>query len=182
MPYRISASAGRIRGVEVIVHRKGEPHTFLVDDDVRERYGHHKWSVTAAGYINVFIQGAGKHGRYGPKNPGHYVLLHRLILGLIKGDGKVADHISGDRSDNRRTNLRVGTQGENMQNTAASGGSRYRGVSMDVARGTWRAYGKAPGMRRTKFLGRFATEAEAAEVAAAFRAEHMPFAVALAGR
>lgn len=168
--------------MEVTIHRKGAPHTVLVDGDVWEQYGHHKWSLAERGYVRVFVQGAGKHGRYGPKNPGHYILLHRLVLGLTAGDGKVADHISGDKSDNRRENLRVLTQRENRQNVAAYGGSRHRGVSWDPARQKWRATGKAPGMRYTKHLGRFDTEVEAAEVAAAFRAEHMPFAVALDGR
>lgn len=39
--------------------------------------------------------------------------LHRFIL--LAPDGFEVDHINGDRSDNRRCNLRLATRAENIQ-------------------------------------------------------------------
>lgn len=44
------------------------------------------------------------------------VRLHRLVLGLTRGDGRVVDHINRDRLDCRRQNLRVVTSLENNRN------------------------------------------------------------------
>ncbi len=39
--------------------------------------------------------------------------MHRVILGLKKGDGKIVDHRKGHSLDNRRSNLRVCTNQQN---------------------------------------------------------------------
>jgi hypothetical protein len=57
-------------------------------------------------------------------------------------DGMVVDHYNHDTLDNRRSNLRVITSGQNGQNrkllrTNLSG---YRGVSWDPKKEKWRAY------------------------------------------
>lgn len=41
--------------------------------------------------------------------------LHRFLLKLEKGDGKVVDHINGDPLDNRKQNLRLCTNQENIR-------------------------------------------------------------------
>lgn len=48
--------------------------------------------------------------RDGGRSP---IYLHRLLLGFPNG---VVDHVSGDTMDNRRCNLRVGTQHQNTMN------------------------------------------------------------------
>jgi hypothetical protein len=101
---------------------------------------------------------------------GRAVYLHRQILGLRQDDPRKGDHINGDTLDNRRANLRIVTVAENAQNQGSRGGSsRHRGVCWDKARGKWMA--QAGG----RTLGRFDSEDEAAAVASAWRAEHMPF-------
>lgn len=108
---------------------------------------------------------------------GPMVYMHRLLLGLTPGDGMEGDHISGDKMDNRRSNLRAVTKGQNCQNTSGKRGStsRHRGVSWNTASGRWVATAKANG--RLHWLGAFDDEERAAEVAVAFRAEHMPYSV-----
>jgi hypothetical protein len=101
--------------------------------------------------------------------------LHRLILGLVPGDGLEVDHINGDPLDNRRANLRAVTRAQNCQNVVSFAGSTspYRGVSWSVGRGMWLARGYTNG--RQHFLGYFTSELQAASVVSAWREAHMPY-------
>jgi hypothetical protein len=130
----------------------------LVDADAADRIGAHRWSM-ASGYAMRT-----KNGRR--------VWMHREVLGLDDPDLKV-DHINRNAIDNRRVNLRVGTQAQNNGNKPPqefkAGGSVYRGVKPTKG-GKWRA--KAGG----NTVGTFRTELEAARAAEAYRREHMPFA------
>jgi hypothetical protein len=137
----------------------------LVDMADYERATDRRWSLYPTGYAATRVR---LDGRY------YTTQLARYLLGLTRGDGLEADHINGDKLDNRRANLRVCTAAENRQNVPPAGGSsRHRGVSFN--RGYWMAQCRVDG--KTKTLGRFDTEEEAARVAADARAEHMPFAV-----
>lgn len=77
------------------------------------------------------------------------VKLHRLLLAA---DGDV-DHINGNSLDNRRSNLRVATRGENCANRkiTARNTSGFKGVSRH--RDKWRAAIRAKGTY--KHLGYF---------------------------
>ena len=59
------------------------------------------------------------------------VLMHRMIMQPPKG--KVVDHINGNPMDNRRSNLRICTQGENTLNRKPNyrGASSFKGVVKD---------------------------------------------------
>lgn len=54
----------------------------------------------------------------GTLNSGEKIRLHHFILGIQKNtlQGKVVDHINGDSLDNRKANLRIITQQENLLN------------------------------------------------------------------
>ena len=56
-------------------------------------------------------------------------------------DGMVVDHINHDTADNRRTNLRVVTQSQNMQNAVVStrNTSTVPGVNWDEKMHKWHA-------------------------------------------
>lgn len=105
---------------------------------------------------------------------GRTVYLHRQILGLTRGDGMEVDHINRNRLDNRRSNLRLVTRAQQMQNvTPRSGGtSRFRGVSFDRRDNRWIAQMKTDGRCIRK---PFRTEEEAHRAVVAMRAEHMPY-------
>lgn len=63
----------------------------------------------------------GKQYCQGTIENGEKVRLHHFILGIKKNtlNGKVVDHINGDSLDNRKINLRIVNQQENMQNMKA---------------------------------------------------------------
>lgn len=95
-------------------------------------------------------------------------------MGLDPGDPRQPDHINGDRLDNRRSNLRLLTHAEQAQNRAAVAGrsSRFRGVWWDQQRRLWVAQVKMQG--KTRIVGRFTDELEAATAASQVRETHMP--------
>lgn len=88
------------------------------------------------------------------------VYLHHEVIGKPP-KGHVVDHINGDKLDCRKENLRVVTYSQNNQNMRSGGGSsQYKGVSLEKASGRWYASIRVSG--KSKSLGRWGTEAEAA--------------------
>ena len=106
------------------------------------------------------------------------IRMHRALLAeQLQGGSFVVDHMNRNRLDNRRANLRVVPSSANSQNTVGRPDltSRYRGVHFDRATGRWRAEVRTGGRRFR--IGRFDSEAEAAEAARAVRLRVMPYAV-----
>lgn len=90
---------------------------------------------------------------------GKTVVLSLHTLMMMPDRGEVVDHINGDSLDNRRENLRVCSQGENLRNRRGYGKSKHKYVyyRSDRPEKPWIArFGRA-------HLGSFATEDEAAE-------------------
>lgn len=88
------------------------------------------------------------------------VLMHRHVLN--PPDGKVIDHINGDGTDNRRSNIRICTQAENLKNQRVSRremASRFKGVAAGFG-GKWVVQICTDGQRET--VGSFDDEVEAA--------------------
>jgi hypothetical protein len=91
------------------------------------------------------------------------IYLHRLIAGA--GPKDYVDHINGDPLDNRSANLRLCNASQNHANRGADrrrlgSTSRHKGVSWDKRRSKWVAHVHVDG--RTRYLGRYASEDEAA--------------------
>lgn len=106
-----------------------------------------------------------------------YLHLHmsRFLLGLDYAhlDPRKADHIDGNKLNNRRSNLRIVTVAQNSQNMAAHSDarSRYRGVDWFAPHKKWRARVCISG--KVHDLGYFDDELVAAETARAFREANM---------
>jgi hypothetical protein len=81
--------------------------------------------------------------------------MHRLLMGV--SDSLVVDHRDGDGLNNRRENLRIGTQSQNCVNRLVTPGNTLRGAR--PKKGKWQAYIKYQGKQRS--LGYFSTEQEA---------------------
>lgn len=140
----------------------------VVDDEDVVLLADRRWSLHRSDTKSYAINGAGAY-----KGQPKRVFMHRVIVGLQRGDVRCVDHVNGDTLDNRRENLRIVSPAENAQNQGARGGSRFRGVSFDKSRGRWLASATLDGKRTT--IGRFDTEEEAGVAAAAWRFEHMPY-------
>lgn len=110
---------------------------------------------------------------------GHKIYMHRLVSGAP--DNMVVDHVSGITLDNRRGNLRVCTQGQNVRNQKKNqlkrgGVGKYKGVR----KSTWLCAGD----RKTSFYaslmldgatirsGPYETEEEAARAYDASARQH----------
>lgn len=94
----------------------------LVDDDDFGWLSQWKWQYSAIGYAQRTVRS--------PRRT--TILMHRLILGL-RDTLIQADHINGDRLDNRRCNLRPATHSQNQANRTIciANSSGYKGVSWD---------------------------------------------------
>lgn len=91
------------------------------------------------------------------------IQMHRLLMGCDIGDGIKIDHANRDSLDNTRKNLRKCTDQQNQGNTAKAQGcsSVFKGVSK-MKSGKWRASIRLLD-GKTKHLGVFLVEAEAAK-------------------
>lgn len=120
------------------------------------------WHLNSSGYAVATVRG-------------RKVRMARLILGLKAGDKRQADHVNGDRLDNRRANLRAVSHAENQHNRTGQhrrNKSGYRGVSWRADRAKWVAHVRLDGRMRN--LGEYNDPAAAARAASAFRASRMP--------
>lgn len=128
-------------------------HTVL--DDVDAEQAQYLWHIDGAGYAARQIDG-------------RWERLHRVLMGLSRGDGKEVDHLDGDPLNNRRSNLVIATRAENCQNV----GSRRRDLPRGVYRAPWGRFYAQVKHRGVKYsLGHYDTPDEAAAVATAKREE-----------
>lgn len=134
-------------------------------------------SVAKNGYIKISIDGV-VHS------------AHRLAFFFVNQHpvdvSMQVDHINGNRSDNRLSNLRIATARVNQHNHRAANKtpgrtSKHLGVSEDKssARSPWRAAICVDGNR--KRLGSFKTEQEAADAYMKAKAIYHPTAAIVGG-
>lgn len=127
----------------------------IVDNDDYDWLSEYRWTLSTIGYA------------VRADSDGGNVYMHREILGLSKGDGKIVDHINHDTLDNRKENLRICTKQQNQLNQKAkkrkngSSSSKYKGVSKRSTKSVrpWRCRIVKDGEEITKY---FETEVEAA--------------------
>jgi len=124
----------------------------IVDAEDYEWLSKHKWHAGRPTRAGKIYARRSTHG-------GGVILMHRMIMNPPKG--MVVDHINGNTLDNRRCNLWVCTQAENIQNGGLHKGAknRFKGVYPNGRK--WYARVKYKG--ETYYLGLFDDEVEAAK-------------------
>ena len=137
----------------------------IIDADSLPLFLARTWRIDRRGYI-VATDNKGQ------------IRFHREVLNAPPG--LVVDHINGNTSDNRKSNLRLATVSQNMQNRQGPGRnspSGYRGVvrSRDSKINPWAVTATLDGKKYN--LGRFPTKEEAHVAVSRFRARSMPFSV-----
>lgn len=121
--------------------------SFICDRADYETVKNHIWHITGNGYVK---SGPGKK----------CIRLHRLLTGATAGYD--VDHINGDPTDNRRSNLRVITHHQNAINVGLRCNSKtgYKGVCWTSREKMYRAYIFVKG--KQKSLGYYSNPQEAA--------------------
>ena len=105
---------------------KGEP--FYFDKEDYELIKDYCWYINDSGYLLSRTPIDGKKFR-----------MHRLIMGCLDDKNIVVDHINHDKSDNRKSNLRLVTTQQNTMNHGVStkNTSGFTGVSFDKDKMKW---------------------------------------------
>ena len=136
---------------EVVLHnRQGEESgRALIDIEDIEHCKQKKWHFDARGYVFT-------------KPSKHALGMHRFIMNP-KNDEYI-DHINGIKYDNRRSNLRVCTNSQNLMNRGLQGNNKsgVTGVYWRPEKNKWQAQIKVNGVN--KYLGIFKTIEEAKKV------------------
>lgn len=103
----------------------------IIDGDDADLVLPFNWHLTDGGYAARNI---------GARDGGGHEYMHRRIAKTPVG--AETDHINGNRTDNRKRNLRTATRSQNNVNrpVAKRNRSGYRGVSLGRARGVWVAH------------------------------------------
>lgn len=123
----------------ILTNKKEE---ILVDDDDFEWLNEYIWWLDNRGYAMTAIKHNGKW-----KNQ----LMHRMIMD-VNDRWMLVDHINGNPSDNRRSNLRLCTNAENMRNRGATKNntSGVKGLHYHKQCNLWQARIRLNGKQYTK--------------------------------
>jgi len=119
-------------------------------------FGKYKWNLLGTGRHKYAV----REKKIGSKKTKR-VYLHREIMKARKG--RIVDHRNCDGLDNRRSELRLASHAENMQNRRKERGkttSRYIGVHLEKKSGI--PIAAICHKRKSLYLGRFKTQIEAA--------------------
>jgi hypothetical protein len=107
----------------------------LVDAEDYDWLSKHKWYAARLSGIFYAVRCLWNNG----DGKRVMIMMHREVLCLSRGDGKIIDHKSRDGLDNRKTNLRVTTQSMNMYNrkTPSNNTSGFRNVCWHKIQKKW---------------------------------------------
>lgn len=148
----------------IIYTRKGQ--AILVDDCDYEELNRYRWYLNLSGYAQRNSNKA-EYGN-GRRKP---ILMHRQIMGFSVG--MLIDHISGDKLDNRRSNLRLATRSQNSMNSKIYSNNKLGVKGIHFCKERNKFYACIRINNKGINLGRFNTIEEA--VAARKRAEELHF-------
>ncbi len=127
----------------------------LVDDEDYNKFNIFKWHASFLNNKNFYAGRKISKERFKQIN----VYLHREIMNATKNDH--VDHINGDTLDNRKENLRICINRDNIKNQRirSNNTSGYKGVSLKYNK--WVA--RIMFNNKTKYLGVFINKEDAAK-------------------
>lgn len=135
----------------------------IVDAADHAELSRHRWHYNPGGHSGYAVRAEYADGVQ------YKVQMHRQITGAK--DGELVDHINRNGLDNRRANLRVCANTQNLWNRASYiGRSKYKGVSWRANRGHWKVSIQVN--KKRIYLGSFTSEIEAACAYDAAAVEH----------
>lgn len=143
------ACGRRMVGVPVVAGRE----TFWVSRRDLPFFQSVRWTT------KVYNRDSGNRYTY-LRDPRTKECFHRMILGLRKGDPRMADHIDGNTKNNVRSNLRIIDPRGNARNSKTWGSSGYKGVYPHS--GSWRVMIRDSKHSRLRRIGTYPTAKEAA--------------------
>jgi len=127
----------------------------IIDENDFERVNCYKWHLTSSQSSKTHYAKTSIWDKLSKKNVD--IKLHRFILGL--SDRKIlVDHKNLNGLDNRKSNLRIATASQNVQNSRKPNKWGYRGIYKDKK--TWTA--RIRTTKKTIRIGGFRTSREAA--------------------
>lgn len=108
---------------------KGKGLYALIDDEDLPKVAKYNWHLTSGGYAACVTHRAGT--KRGEQGRSINVSMHRLLMGFPEGQ---VDHVSRDRLDNQKANLRLASHTENTWNSQKKvGASGFIGVRQESA-------------------------------------------------
>lgn len=130
--------------------------TALVDDGDYSQINQRKWKAKKGRNGNWYAERQNGHGKF--------ITMHRLIMNAPLG--VIVDHINGNGLDNRRENLRLCTNAQNLMNRGAQRNNTtgYKGVTWDRREKVKKYCAQIKFHKKTLRLGYFKTPEEAARV------------------
>ncbi len=139
------------------VHLQNSVETATIDADDGVLVSDYRWFLNAEGYVVSWDWDAETKSTL-------VVWLHRIIS--VTPIGMICDHHNHNKLDNRKTNLRNCTNSQNLGNQIKRAGlsSKYKGVTWHAHHNKWMAKLAitVEGKKKSKYLGYFLTESEAA--------------------
>ena len=105
-------------------------HDMLYDEDNFVLAYLFNWTLSPHGYAIAHNY---------KKKPRRTMSFHREIMNCNSTD--IVDHINGNKLDNRKENLRICTQSQNLQNADKrhNASSKYKGVHFSKNKNKWQA-------------------------------------------